>query len=494
MLTKRGKQILDFVTAYREKHGYSPSFEEIKKRLRLSSLSTIHHHITNLEKEGLIIREKNQPRAIQPKRKASDLVKIPLLGSIAAGEPIEAIEDKNTVEVPKSQLSKSGEHYALSVRGNSMVDEGIQDKDTVIIRKQSTVENGETAVALINGNEVTLKKIYREKDRFRLQPANSELKPIFTKELTIQGKVISVIRNFEESKADAQLQNVKSAKAEEIKVKNIKNYLNKVFLGDIMDLLKKLPDNSVNMIFGDPDYNVGLRYGDKKYTKNFDEYINWYIELTKESMRVLKSDGNLFMMNYPKQNAHLRVKYLDNAYPLIYEYVWAYNTNVGHSPSRFTTAHRTILHVLKTKYNKFYKDNVALPYKNPTDRRIRQNLKKGSKGRMPYSWFYFDLVKNVSKEKTFHACQIPQKLTEMLIKASTMPHDIVLILFGGSGSELEVCKVLNRQYISAEIDPKYYEIITDRLKNGYIREKYKLQLRKKEEGRKTEPSLFNTMV
>ena len=500
MPTKRGKQVLDFVNSYRNKHGYSPSLEEMRKHLRLSSLSTIHYHIINLEKEGLIRREKNQPRTIEAKRRIRNLAKIPLLGTIAAGEPIEAIEDKKAIEVPKTQLSRSGEHYALRVRGNSMLEEGIYHKDIVIIRKQSTVANGETAVALINGNEVTLKKIYRESDHFRLQPANSELKPIYTKDLIIQGKVISVIRNFEEDEdmkyliASLELQNRKIAKTEEAKSYDIKNYLNKVFLGDIIDLLKKLPDKSVNMVFGDPEYNVGLRYGDKKYTMNFDEYINWYIRLTKESMRVLKDDGNLFMMNYPRQNAHLRVKYLDNAYPFIYEYVWAYNTNVGHSHNRFTTAHRTILHVLKTKHNKFYKDNVALPYKNPTDRRIRQNLKNGSKGRMPYSWFYFDLVKNVSKEKTLHACQIPQRLTEMLIKACTMPNDIVFVLFGGSGSELEVCKLLNRQYISSEIDPKYYEIITDRLKNGYIREKYKLQLRKERKGELTENSLFSTAV
>ena len=82
-----------------------------------------------------------------------------------------------------------------------------------------------------------------------------------------------------------------------------------------MHVLKDLPNNSVDMIFGDPDYNVGIKYGNNSYTKNFDDYINWYIELTKESMRVLKNDGNLFMMNYPKQNAHLRVKYLDCVYP-----------------------------------------------------------------------------------------------------------------------------------------------------------------------------------
>ena len=195
----------------------------------------------------------------------------------------------------------------------------------------------------------------------------------------------------------------------------IANYINQVFLMDVIELLKKLPDNSVDMVYGDPDYNVGVKYGDKSYTKTFNEYIEWYIEIAKESLRVLKTPGNMFLINYPKQNAYLRVKYLDQACYEVSDYVWIYNTNVGHSPKRFTTAHRSILHCRKTKNNTFYKDNVAVPYKNPTDKRIIHNLENGSKGRMPYDWFYFDLVKNVSKEKTFHACQIPQKLTEMLI-------------------------------------------------------------------------------
>ncbi len=258
----------------------------------------------------------------------------------------------------------------------------------------------------------------------------------------------------------------------------IKEYLNKVFLKDIMQLLRELPDKSVDMVYGDPDYNVGVKYGDKSYTKAFNEYIAWYIELTRESLRVLKDDGNMFLINYPQQNAYLRVTYLDSACYEVLDYVWVYNTNVGHSPHRFTTAHRSILHCRKTRHNKFYKDNVAVPYKNPTDKRILHNLANGSKGRMPYDWLYFDLVKNVSKEKTFHACQIPQKLSQTLIESCTMPKDIVLILFGGSGSEVEICKDLGRQYISAEIDEKYYEIILDRLKKGKIDEKYRLKPRK----------------
>jgi DNA modification methylase len=258
------------------------------------------------------------------------------------------------------------------------------------------------------------------------------------------------------------------------------NYINKVFHKDIMEVLKELPAHSVDMVYGDPDYNVGIKYGDKSYTRNFDEYVEWYIELTKESLRVLKDSGNMFLINYPKQNAYLRVKFLDSVCYDVKDYVWVYNTNVGHTPKRFTTAHRSILHCTKTEHNNFYKDNVAVPYLNPTDRRIMGNIANGSKGRMPYDWFYFDLVKNVSREKTYHACQIPQKLAEMLIKSCTMPADTVLVLFGGSGSELEICKQLKRNYISAELDKKYHQMILDRLANGRIDAKYRLQLRKED--------------
>jgi site-specific DNA-methyltransferase (adenine-specific) len=255
------------------------------------------------------------------------------------------------------------------------------------------------------------------------------------------------------------------------------NLIDTVFNEDVLQTLKRLPDNSIDMVYGDPDYNVGINYSGAKYTQKWDEYISWYIELTKESLRVLKPEGNLFMMNYPKQNAYLRVKYLDeNAYS-VFDYVWVYNTNVGHSPTKFTTAHRSILHATKSKVNNFYKDQVAVPYQNPTDKRIMQNIANGSKGRMPYSWWYFDLVKNVSKDKTFHSCQIPLNLVEMLIKASTKEKDIVQVLFGGSGSEIVLCRQLNRSFISSEIHKPYFDMIMDRLNNnGVIKEEYKLHL------------------
>ncbi len=156
---------------------------------------------------------------------------------------------------------------------------------------------------------------------------------------------------------------------------------------------------------------------------------------------------------------------------------WIFNTNVGHSPKRFTTAHRSILHCRKAAHNKFYKEQVAQPYQNPTDRRIQQRMAQGQKGRMPYSWFYFDLVKNVSREKTFHSCQIPQKLSEMLILSCTQPGDVVLVHFGGSGAELEVCRRLGRRFLTAEIDPTYHAMILERLRTGQICEKYRLTKR-----------------
>lgn len=259
--------------------------------------------------------------------------------------------------------------------------------------------------------------------------------------------------------------------------RGLEKFLDKVFMIDVMELLGDLPDKSVDMVFSDPDYNVGVKYRNRSYTRAFDEYIEWYIDLAREAVRVTKDTGNLFFINYPKQNAYLRVKYLDEACFEVHDYAWVYNTNVGHSPRRFTTAHRSILHARKTPCNNFYKDNVAQPYKNPTDRRIRKNLAGGSKGRMPYDWFYFDLVKNVCREKTYHACQIPQKLSELLIKASTMPGDTVLVLFGGSGSELEVCKRLGRRFISAEIDSEYYRMIQHRLSEGGVSEEYRMLTR-----------------
>ena len=251
---------------------------------------------------------------------------------------------------------------------------------------------------------------------------------------------------------------------------SLEPFLDKVYFGDVIDLLKQIPDKSIDLVYSDADYNVGYKYGinrDKSYTKSFNEYIEWYIKLAQECRRVIKDDGNMFWINYPKQNAYLRI-YLDRVCHDVRDYVWIYRTIQGTSKNAFTPSHRSILHSRPTKDSKWYNERVCQPYKNLNDKRIQRQIERGKEGAPQYSWFYFDIVNNVCKEKTLHSCQIPQQLFTMLLKASTMKHDNVLVLFGGSGGELEICKLLERHYISAEIDKDYYNMIIERLKTGII--------------------------
>ena len=198
-LTKRQKQIYDYLKRYIHKNGISPTFEEIRKHLRLRALSTISEHIEELIEKGFITKNGYGARSIEiASKKILDLINIPLLGTIAAGQPIEAIENRSeTITLTKNEIGGFGEYYALKVQGNSMIDEGIFDSDIVIIRKQEYADNGQTVVAIIDDNEATLKKLYREKNQIRLQPANPTLFPIYRKEVEIRGVVVRIIRNLE---------------------------------------------------------------------------------------------------------------------------------------------------------------------------------------------------------------------------------------------------------------------------------------------------------
>jgi len=231
----------------------------------------------------------------------------------------------------------------------------------------------------------------------------------------------------------------------------------------VLALLRQLPADSLDVVYGDPDYNVGINYNGRKYTLEWEQYIDWYITLAAESLRVLKPTGNLFLINYPKQNAYLRVRYLDQHACDVHEYVWIYNTNIGMTEKHFTLAHRSILHVTKTPNNHFYPHQVKVPYQNPDDRRIRVRMEHWHAWRMPYSWFYFDLIRNVTTEKTSYPCQIPLGLFSLLLNASTCEGDDVLILFGGSGTEIMLCHKLHRNFISCELHPQYYQMILSRL-------------------------------
>lgn len=198
-VTRRQKEVLDAIEAFVERHGYAPSLEEIGRSLKLSSVSTVHKHLTNLQRKGLLSREWNRGRSVTvtPPAAPAGAVEIPLLGTVAAGAPIEAVANPDTITVPVELIGRR-RAFALKVKGDSMIDEHICDGDTVILEARDTARGGETVVALVRGQDATLKKYYRDGARIRLEPANAKLQPIVVPEdqVRIQGVVIGVIRRY----------------------------------------------------------------------------------------------------------------------------------------------------------------------------------------------------------------------------------------------------------------------------------------------------------
>ena len=204
-LTKRQRELYDFIAGFVQEHGYSPSFEEIGRGLQLNSLATVHKHITNLEKKGLLKRDYNRSRSIDlipPKGRMKQMLaplapaSLPLLGRIAAGRPVEALETPQTISL--TDFTRSREVFVLEVRGDSMQDEHILDGDYILVEKTNVARDGEIAVALVDGMETTLKRIYKEGDKVRLQPSNTAMQPIIVPAaaVVIQGRVIGVLRKY----------------------------------------------------------------------------------------------------------------------------------------------------------------------------------------------------------------------------------------------------------------------------------------------------------
>ena len=198
-LTKRQREILDYLNEFIQQHGYAPSLEEIGRRFGLSSLATVHKHLTNLQDKGFIKRAWNRSRSVEllPTRMGTRAVELPLLGYVAAGSPIEAITTSETIAVPEDLTGKQ-DTYVLRVRGDSMIDEQIRDGDYVIIEDRKNAENGEMVIALVGGTDVTLKKFYRENGHIRLQPANPAMRPLVfdADHVQIQGVVVGVMRKY----------------------------------------------------------------------------------------------------------------------------------------------------------------------------------------------------------------------------------------------------------------------------------------------------------
>jgi repressor LexA len=204
-ITRRQHELYDFLSRFQQEKGYSPSFEEIKEGLGLSSLATVHKHVTNLEKKGLLTRDYNRSRSIDlvpPKGKLKQSMSVntgmvlPLVGRIAAGSPIEAVQNNETISL--ADFVRSKDVFVLEVRGDSMQDEAILNGDYVLVERTKNAHNGDIVVALVDGADATLKRFFREGDNIRLQPSNAAMKPMIfpAAEVEIQGRVIGVLRKY----------------------------------------------------------------------------------------------------------------------------------------------------------------------------------------------------------------------------------------------------------------------------------------------------------
>jgi repressor LexA len=202
-LTKRQKQVLDFIARFQDENGYCPSYEEIAHGLDLASLATVHKHISALENKSYLKRGFNQsrslelaPKYLQEQRRTRPL-EVPLLGRIAAGSPVESVEQRETLNF--ADFAGNGNTFALEVRGNSMIEDHICEGDLILLEKVSQIRDGDIVVALVGGSENTLKRFYREAgDQVRLQPANAALKPIIVaaRDVQIQGRLLAVLRKY----------------------------------------------------------------------------------------------------------------------------------------------------------------------------------------------------------------------------------------------------------------------------------------------------------
>jgi repressor LexA len=198
-VTRRQKEVLDFITGFVQRNGYSPSFEEIARGLDLKSLATVHKHITNLQNKGLLQRAHNRSRSIDvlpPRSRTRQSERLPLMGRIAAGMPVETTENPESISL--GDIIGNREVFALQVRGESMRDEHIVDGDYVLVERTSIARQGDIVVALVRGSETTLKRFYLEGSLVRLQPSNAEMNPIFVAaaQVSIQGRVLGMLRKY----------------------------------------------------------------------------------------------------------------------------------------------------------------------------------------------------------------------------------------------------------------------------------------------------------
>jgi len=471
MITKRQKQTLDFITDYQGRKGYAPSLHEIRKKLKLSSVSTAHFHVSKLRDLGYLSKEENKPRSIEAFGRET-MVKIPLLGIIAAGKPIEAIQEKEMIAVPKSKIPSSSEVYALRVVGNSMVDEHINDGDIVLVKQQETAENGQKVVALIDNHEATLKKFYKERGHIRLQPANKSMEPLIFRngrDVSIQGVVLDVIR--EEVRSSIQFPEYKETK------KYTEAPLNKIICGDAIEVMQTMPSDCVDLVVTSPPYDNLRSYNG--YSFNFEGMAKGLFRVVKKGGIVVWVVGDQTIKGEETGTSFRQALYFKQVGFNLFDtmiYLKTPRGAVGNNKTYWQAfeymfvlskgAPKTI-NLLKDRGNKDERDGD-----NGTKRLHDGTLLKLKRagyskyGRRTNVWEYLigrghSASDNIAYQ---HPAIFPEKLVQDHITSWSDPGDVVFDPMCGSGTTCKMAKLNKRDFIGIDISSEYCKIAEERLK------------------------------
>jgi len=444
MLTIRQKQIKDFVTKIIKKKSVAPSEREVARHFRVSA-STAHEHMETLREKGYLQKTPRRARGVEIVEPNNDkLILVPLLGRIAAGLPIEAIEDKRMIAIPQSRLPfPIGNYYALQVTGDSMIDENINDGDTVLVRQQNTAKNGEKVVALVDNTDATLKKFYRERNHIRLQPANKNVEPIILsmdRDIAIQGIVVDVIKSIT-SEVVAE-KTITQEKTEGQKHGDWRNWINTIQNMDCVIGMQNIPDNSMNLIIADPPYGIskelnckGQRLGTTaKLNFNFGAWDklnnNWF------EIALRKTKGWMITFCAKKDVGFFMGKLEQQGFVAVDVLVWQKPDPVPlNAKSRFLNAWEAVVIGKKpgSPWNSTYEHNI-----------IKFQAPKG--------------------KSRFHPTQKPVGLIKKLIELTTKKNDLILDPFMGSGTTAIASIESKRKYIGFELSKEYWEQSIERIR------------------------------
>ncbi len=495
MLTPKQKQILEFIKKYLKKNGYSPSLAEIGKYFKLVK-STVHEHVETLKEKGYLEKINYKARSIElaKNKNVSELIKIPLLGTIAAGQPIEAIENKEVIAIPKNKLPDTGEFYALQVLGNSMIDENINSGDIVLVKQQTTAENGQKVVALIDNHEATLKKYYREKGHVRLQPANKNMEPIILRsgqDFSIQGIVLDVIRDIGtitplEVYPDAKLINrerkIKNRQLKEktrggtkfqkkaivtADVTGIEKFTNKIICGDSEEVLIKIPTKSIDIVITSPPYNFGMEYKDdsKNDAVRWDDYFQKLNMIWKQCARVLKPGGRLCLNVQPLFSDYIPSHHLMSKQLLDLGLIW--KGEILWEKNNYNCKY-TAWGSWKSPsmpYLKYTWEFVEI-FSKDTHKKIGDQTMADITGDEFKKWVYakWSIAPERNMKEFNHPAMFPKELATRLMKLFCYKGDIVLDPFNGAGTTTLCAAETGRKYIGIDISPTYCKISEKRIR------------------------------